>query len=140
MSWTDLASGPRSTPVREPAVRTRWTRNVPLFDVWFERDMTSGLVTIIKLMTRKEFLTLYVCVCVFLQLHTWTHPKLSELSFPEIEKQLQRTYDFLTSCGAEPTQFRPPYGIMSRPQANYVSYNLGAFPQLHSVLHRSHVC
>ncbi|WP_200308424.1 polysaccharide deacetylase family protein [Streptomyces adelaidensis] len=43
--------------------------------------------------------------------HSWSHPRLTELSTEEIRSQLARTSEEIRSAtGTEPTLFRPPYG------------------------------
>lgn len=44
--------------------------------------------------------------------HTWSHPFLPELSYPQLTEQIERTQETIAAAsgGAAPTLFRPPYG------------------------------
>jgi peptidoglycan/xylan/chitin deacetylase (PgdA/CDA1 family) len=42
--------------------------------------------------------------------HTFTHPKLTELSFSRVDEEIQKTQDVIaTILGLKPAWFRPPY-------------------------------
>lgn len=45
--------------------------------------------------------------------HTWDHPNLSQLSWAEVERQFQRSYEVLDKACGTGTDYliRPPYGI-----------------------------
>lgn len=44
--------------------------------------------------------------------HTWSHPFLPELSYPQLTEQIERTQEAIAAASGDavPTLFRPPYG------------------------------
>eukprot|EP01083_Nonionella_stella_P107714 312316_1 len=60
-----------------------------------------------------------------IQSHSWNHPnfetEISSNNNDEIDYQLDATSDFIVSCGGiAPTIFRPPFGALTKSQAQYI--------------------
>lgn len=47
------------------------------------------------------------------QSHSWDHRDFTSISPDELSQQMVLTEKFLETCGASPTQFRPPFGRLS---------------------------
>lgn len=56
------------------------------------------------------------------QSHSWSHPDFMTLTNEEIQEELELTEEFIRACaGTIPTQFRPPYGSLSKDQAEFIT-------------------
>lgn len=57
--------------------------------------------------------------------HTWSHPKLTTVSFEQVKTQINETNKSVKSIiGQEPTLFRPPYGAYNKEILNSLSVPL----------------
>lgn len=60
--------------------------------------------------------------------HSWSHPDLTKVSNATLEEEIKMTNDVIAdSCGAFPSLFRPPYGLInSRIVSTIARYNLSS--------------
>lgn len=71
------------------------------------------------------------------QMMSWSHPDMTNLSKDQFDSQITKTADWLYSCGVPAgnvTQFRPPYGILSWDQSDYIYNKWGYVTAMWNVL------
>jgi peptidoglycan/xylan/chitin deacetylase (PgdA/CDA1 family) len=57
--------------------------------------------------------------------HSWSHPRLPDLTDSGVSNELRKTEDALAAAGARPKYLRPPYGSLTNAQRQWVHKKFG---------------
>jgi peptidoglycan/xylan/chitin deacetylase (PgdA/CDA1 family) len=55
------------------------------------------------------------------QCHSYSHPNHDGYTREQVGMELDRAVEWMRSCGANPTHYRPPYGVLSEDNAEYLT-------------------